>query len=199
MLNYNFNTSHVTVYHHTRSDRALIQSFQYIPCYGLSKPLTPHKLHQQNFNTSHVTVYQSDLIKFLFEFIISIHPMLRFIVRALEIPYPFQRFQYIPCYGLSISLLFYPTFFELFQYIPCYGLSSFLVLVPFAVNISIHPMLRFIFTFCRHCRENIVISIHPMLRFILPQVDEYRLVKAFQYIPCYGLSEIKFQSFPLTQ
>ena len=78
-------------------------SFQYIPCYGLSKRLFPFCIPWDNFNTSHVTVYQ-DVAQWgtqggpnfntshvtvyrlrqrlnigLID--ISIHPMLRFILR----------------------------------------------------------------------------------------------------------------------
>ena len=57
------------------------QSFQYIPCYGLSLREKREKRLQRDFNTSHVTVY----------------PEKRWnSSQGL-------RFQYIPCYGLSIN------------------------------------------------------------------------------------------------
>ena len=76
---------------------------------------------------------------------ISIHPMLRFIKRAkCPLYYIFDfntshvtvyrltwadldakmRFQYIPCYGLSLFTFKKRSASNLFQYIPCYGLSA---------------------------------------------------------------------------
>ena len=54
-----------------------------------------------------------------------------------------------------------------FQYIPCYGLSSCLrSTFVMSLRISIHPMLRFIYSRMNIYRIYFVISIHPMLRFI---------------------------------
>ena len=78
-IEYNFNTSHVTVYQSfshsiiTSSHISIhlmlrfievaipaldpITEFQYISCYGLSRTSLTVSLLFQNFNTSHVTVY----------------------------------------------------------------------------------------------------------------------------------------------
>ena len=53
-------------------------------------------------------------------------------------------FQYIPCYGLSSKICNVHVRYTKFQYIPCYGLSSRTITNNRAINISIHPMLRFI-------------------------------------------------------
>ena len=54
-------------------------------------------------------------------------------------------------------------------------------------------------------RQCIRISIHPMLRFITPEEKLINIIRIFQYIPCYGLSNIpeisielqwKFQYIP---
>ena len=54
-------------------------TFQYIPCYGLSKNDLAEKYLRKYFNTSHVTVYPR-------KWLITINN---------------PEFQYIPCYGLS--------------------------------------------------------------------------------------------------
>ena len=101
------------------------------------------RLLNWNFNTSHVTVYQWVL--------------------------PLRNgttFQYISCYGLSRKNSKLPPPIIKFQYIPCYGLSQ-----------------------CQGwCNTRVQISIHPMLRFILSRYADQLAFSEFQYIPCYGLS-----------
>ena len=74
-----FNTSHVTVYPLRNTSFQSHQTFQYIPCYGLSI-LQMHRFHIPP---------------------ISIHPMLRFIDISFVSDVAPDLFQYIPCYGLS--------------------------------------------------------------------------------------------------
>ena len=56
--------------------------------------------------------------------------------------------------------------------------------------ISIHPMLRFIQVIQSEFYKGKCISIHPMLRFIGSGKAILTYVMAFQYIPCYGLSQL---------
>ena len=119
-------------------------SFQYIPCYGLSRAAPPVLIKACNFNTSHVTVYRSVADPQSRQFFISIHPMLRFILDTDRYSENGTKFQYIPCYGLSgrqvkegeilldfntshvtVYRLIHRIYFisRQFQYIPCYGLS----------------------------------------------------------------------------
>ena len=122
--------------------------------------------------------------------------MLRFIIADGQDQEAYVRFQYIPCYGLSrksknrpwskFAFQYIPCYglSELsgvvadeekkFQYIPCYGLSSRRVLFPGNMEISIHPMLRFIIIIQLSC------GIHS----------------SFQYIPCYGLSSLEREEKP---
>ena len=77
---------------------------------------------------------------------ISIHPMLRFICTGY--------IQRNACYVISIHPMLrfitipwkYAKLAERFQYIPCYGLSQTCLHLRNHQNISIHPMLRFITT-----------------------------------------------------
>ena len=80
--------------------------------------------------------------------------------------YRLSEFQYISCYGLSRFFLFIVLTLTKFQYISCYGLSADAPVDSPADFISIHLMLRFIFSHFAHSSE------------------EY----LFQYISCYGLS-----------
>ena len=158
--------------------------------------------------------------------------MLRFIENLHTSNCKLCRFQYIPCYGLSLLHWSAWSAERLFQYIPCYGLSkrlprivspqwyfntshvtvylfSFLPTairstisihpmlrfiwsrmpgLPRSWTISIHPMLRFIIVFHILSRRWHAISIHPMLRFIAFPKATQLIKSAFQYIPCYGLS-----------
>ena len=145
-----------------------VESFQYIPCYGLSALGAGLREPPLYFNTSHVTVYPLWAPGYESRRFISIHPMLRFIKQKRQKNSDHPIFQYIPCYGLSLTFLdSTPNMFHFntshvtvylapkvphsadngFQYIPCYGLSK------------------------GECCKVVVIS-------------------PFQYIPCYGLSAL---------
>ena len=63
-------------------------------------------------------------------------------------------------------------------------------------HISIHPMLRFILIRNDVRTLHMNISIHPMLRFIQNRMMHPSMLKAFQYIPCYGLSSQVFRVPP---
>ena len=145
-------------------------------------------IREKYFNTSHVTVYLWYSFWGYIRRFISIHPMLRFIIIFCWLSTATTAFQYIPCYGLSITnaikltrqlnfntshVTVYPIslfsyygqfdnfntshvtvylvdecqimFNARFQYIPCYGLSTYALFNTPVENISIHPMLRFIF------------------------------------------------------
>ena len=96
-----FNTSHVTVYHRHQLHHILFHPYfntSHVTVY--QDRICLLKVTNGNFNTSHVTVYLTYGIY----------------VRGIN------AFQYIPCYGLSIS----PSLISNFK------------------KISIHPMLRFI-------------------------------------------------------
>ena len=104
--------------------------------------------------------------------------MLRFIVELSPWHVIISGFQYIQCYGSSVSFSSVAAIPLEFQYIQCYGSSKMSIDVTESdrdfntsnvtvhrliseldsklIDISIHPMLRFIHG----------ISIHPMLRFI---------------------------------
>ena len=98
-------------------------------------------------------------------FKISIHPMLRFNHRLLRISSNISWFQYILCYGST-----YPT--PTLSLLHPHFNTSYVTVQPYLVFvfgafllISIHPMLRFNFTFCCYFVNSNFISIHPMLRF----------------------------------
>ena len=122
------------------------------------------------------------------EFLISIHPMLRFNQTVICHIQQSVLFQYILCYGSTdgdptngnLELLFQyilcygstpcspsPQYFpSLFQYILCYGSTQQPLCVQLVYTcISIHPMLRFNFSF---------------------SINFHKPNYAFQYILCYG-------------
>ena len=141
----NFNTSHVTVYLYISKEwRAL----------------------RPDFNTSHVTVYLNVPIKFSFESIISIHPMLLFISSSISnlLENPYFNTSHVTVYRNTEG---FAGKMETFQYIPCYCLS-WIVLYRWQLSysISIHPMLLFISLGRRLGQKEKTISIHPMLLFI---------------------------------
>ena len=77
----NFNTSHVTVYHH------FLKIKKFASCYFNTSHVTVYRSSAliyrkkvRNFNTSHVTVYQGLEVDMNLCPFISIHPMLRFIL-----------------------------------------------------------------------------------------------------------------------
>ena len=119
---------------------------------------------------------------------ISIHPMLRFIQYAVLRLQPLESFQYIPCYGLSTSTVTESsgsTYFNTSHVTVYHSIGN---RATWSNIISIHPMLRFIFTIQFSCIRSNKISIHPMLRFIARRLIFFSEFQAFQYIPCYGLS-----------
>ena len=188
----NFNTSHVTVYLKDDDETLIFKKFQYIPCYGLSitkmylentKIISIHPMlrfigSSMFFSATSVLISIHPMLRFIFSdragageiCCISIHPMLRFILHQQEDLPGSQRFQYIPCYGLSITVRVEKTEKSIFQYIPCYGLSHNSISVLCHNIISIHPMLRFILCGSHVCSARCKISIHPMLRFIITTV-----------------------------
>ena len=162
---YDFNTSHVTVYHRTIIENVHVYVFQYISCYCLSPshwewpPGVWISIHlmllfigvkvsypsgRENFNTSHVTVYLTH-----YQTGISI-----------------TIFQYISCYCLSLLpfRLYDPVL--LFQYISCYCLSNSSDSYDHGTDISIHLMLLFIVSGDNLVPRPTIISIHLMLLFI---------------------------------
>ena len=97
----NFNTSHVTVYPFEWVDNASGSAFQYIPCYGLSCK------GKNRLWWFWISIHP--MLRFICTgyiqrnacYVISIHPMLRFITIPWKYAKLAERFQYIPCYGLS--------------------------------------------------------------------------------------------------
>ena len=77
--------------------------FQYISCYGLSPTMDLSGIQTSNFNTSHVTVYLLRSYNRKLSIMISIHLMLRFISLKEWAEENGLSFQYISCYGLSVS------------------------------------------------------------------------------------------------
>ena len=123
----------------------LIQAFQYISCYGLSKRKNQQCFLHSNFNTSHVTVYLMFYLLFFF------------------MRYNFNT-SHVTVYLHGNGRMEYRT---KFQYISCYGLSPCCIGKNQLKYISIHLMLRFICV-CDRARVHVIqISIHLMLRFII--------------------------------
>ena len=147
--------------------------------------------------------------------IISIHPMLLFIVMQSNCVQIVVEFQYIPCYCLSRLPVMWEQKKIEFQYIPCYCLSNISVLSPrfcFYFNtshvtvypdmhpephpadqISIHPMLLFIFLSafidlirCNFNTSHVTVYLNSSAFLFISST--------FQYIPCYCLSFIVFRS-----
>ena len=122
------------------------QQFQYIPCYGLSAFMYASVNKLPSFQ--YIPCYGlSWAVRTATSgaWLISIHPMLRFIiigpasaviaadfntshVTVYHVPFGYVKlliqFQYIPCYGLSHYVSCTSPNIPQFQYIPCYGLSS---------------------------------------------------------------------------
>ena len=195
----------------TRISLFPIWIFQYIPCYGLSVLMLFQFCTHLHFNTSHVTVYRGTAIligmylvyfntSHVTVYLLPVYPLHAFLpyfntshvtvypVHAVSFFKQQMLFQYIPCYGLSLSVanILYP--WQAFQYIPCYGLSPQGKMAKMSIRyfntshvtvyhawyasyisqkfISIHPMLRFIYARDPSRAFLLLISIHPMLRFI---------------------------------
>ena len=98
-----FNTSHVTVYLVEIFSRFSISSFQYIPCYCLSRSCCSH-----------------DSFALQFQYI----PCYCLSKSATGVTSDEIIFQYIPCYCLSNEYSGNICMREQFQYIPCYCLSN---------------------------------------------------------------------------
>ena len=121
--------------------------------------------------------------------IVSIHPMLLFIIEQSLADLVIPVCQYIPCYCSSTTSMLSAMVAILCQYIPCYCSSGEVCgLVPYpgycqyipcycssnnrivgfvsAIVVSIHPMLLFIGRTCWNRWNVYYVSIHPMLLFI---------------------------------
>ena len=124
LLNWNFNTSHVTVYRDRKlfwpadSGISIHPMLRFIGTSAGASALT-------NFISIHpmLRFIHPQTLEFVCSSIISIHPMLRFIPNLDGTLAKQLRFQYIPCYGLSMLLNEAGYSVNQFQYIPCYGLS----------------------------------------------------------------------------
>ena len=126
--------------------------------------------------------------KTAFLIIISIHLMLRFINQATPTQLSSATFQYISCYGLSECTLCPGSAFPKFQYISCYGLSRFFLFI-------VLTLTKFQYISCYGLSADApvdspadFISIHLMLRFIFSHFAHSSEEYLFQYISCYGLS-----------
>ena len=171
----------------------------------------------------------------VFSCFISIHLMLRFNKKQNQKRKKFEKFQYILCYGSTLSIHLkkrmqihfntsYVTVQHLlatgfkdnqlaFQYILCYGstlipctnraktiyISIHLMLRFNLLNIyqqtgfnriSIHLMLRFNVFLTTRKTIGYIISIHLMLRFNAVQSAKSAHGRIFQYILCYGSTEL---------
>ena len=126
-------------------------------------------------------------------FFISIHPMLRFIVTNKVTERWQNNFN-------TSHVTVYPQFAIAgvkilgFQYIPCYGLSIYSRNRKRPKEISIHPMLRFIYSFFWYMSAQAPFQYIPCYGLSLRRRSRSSSVKKFQYIPCYGLSDIIFSS-----
>ena len=163
----NFNTSHVTVYRPLQAHRFFHHTFQYIPCYGLSRP---------------------DYFV-LGENVISIHPMLRFIQWPVKSQKGGNQFQYIPCYGLSGC---HYGWYNTHNRISIHPMLRFILIgltkqVPVLI-ISIHPMLRFIKTLTFFSSSLFKFQYIPCYGLSAQKYSFQHGEFQFQYIPCYGLS-----------
>ena len=95
--------------------------------------------------------------------------MLRFIAITLFDRNVLSIFQYIPCYGLSVSASCSGSASCSFQYIPCYGLSK---------------------EYAKSEKQINAFQYIPCYG-LSPKVQQYiDRVESFQYIPCYGLSAL---------
>ena len=119
---------------------------------------------------------------------ISIHLMLRFIIWITKSFINTKIFQYISCYGLSITFSLDYKIIKLFQYISCYGLSRFFLFI-------VLTLTKFQYISCYGLSADApvdspadFISIHLMLRFIFSHFAHSSEEYLFQYISCYGLS-----------
>ena len=148
--------------------------FQYILCYGSTYNATKY------YYTYHISIHP--MLRFNLNALnmaaidkyISIHPMLRFnFLKFVCNKLGFFSFQYILCYGSTSCIQKIGHEFIKFQYILCYGSTNANTTRATATNkISIHPMLRF----------NVIIS------------HQLQCKKGFQYILCYGSTAVSICS-----
>ena len=122
---------------------------------------------------------------------ISIHPMLLFIVNQPCNVRLVLLFQYIPCYCLSFFWNVDGTIVELFQYIPCYCLSQ-------SSQRKQPEKSHFNTSHVTVYRRSSVILRRTPTDFNTSHVTVYRVPFSshkrqalFQYIPCYCLSSQK--------
>ena len=143
-----------------------------------------------NFNTSHVTVYR-----------IYIPASVQYI----------NEFQYIPCYGLSVSaaikavgishfntshVTVYPDrLFPLEEYFHNFNTSHVTVYLKWHAETFRIKQFQYISCYGLSRKHRITtgrenISIHLMLRFIGKVCERLHCGATFQYISCYGLSKL---------
>ena len=155
--------------------REIVKLFQYILCYGSTRSFM-------------------FLLNFTF---ISIHPMLRFNTSWCA---KSSQWSWISIHPMLRFNLIHTLLFRLrngFQYILCYGSTMTKwkkSMDNWYFNTSYVTVQRFLFyTIYKHIK----ISIHPMLRFNLKNSYLFQSSHWFQYILCYG-STHKFNSTILT-
>ena len=206
--NFNFNTSHVTVYPmHLRiasSDIAI--SIHLMLLFIINRKDYLRK--KTNFNTSHVTVYRLEMSMYKFSYIfqyiscyclskcvscdrhfllISIHLMLLFINHSGVLVVLVIAFQYISCYCLSSCLS------SSFMSVCNFNTSHVTVYLhrpdirKSVCIISIHLMLLFIHV--RHkCLQSLTYFNTSHVTVYRPAVVVSNNKNKFQYISCYCLS-----------
>ena len=81
-----------------------ICTFQYILCYGSTIRKIKIPRRKVNFNTSYVTVQRFLAARTPLGNHISIHPMLRFNMEGFFMFNDFNKFQYILCYGSTLTI-----------------------------------------------------------------------------------------------
>ena len=103
ILTYNFNTSHVTVYHNGDGNANGVHIFQYISCYCLSKWTEKKRKYLYKFQYISCYCLSWSFLLSHKTIPISIHLMLLFImVTLLQMCFALE-FQYISCYCLSLN------------------------------------------------------------------------------------------------
>ena len=118
--------------------------FQYIPCYSLSQQEEQSKGREVCFNTSHVTLYLC-LIRKERQMLASFNTshVTLYLFNACS-DCPLSKFQYIPCYSLSVDRYIYK--------VPELSFNT--------SHVTLYQYRR------RRQQNRMVVSIHPMLLFI---------------------------------
>ena len=122
--------------------------------------------------------------------LISIHPMFRFYIIPIKNGVKAKEFQYILCFGFTVTTTRIIGGKIRFQYILCFGFTiwGFIPIIHFK---KFQYILCFGFT-CS-CLNSIqmerFISIHPMFRFYINLDGHEILFFTFQYILCFGFTE----------